>query len=134
MNATAAASPQEPWQFVGMTDGNATYETGPGAVDEEIPPSPGEIVRALNAARPHPRPLCRQCNWPIEPSEAGALWPRTCCHCDVNETYRLLNRLVRIYGKRMARAKLIALCRVEPCKPIGPVPFKAPAPEVAAAK
>jgi hypothetical protein len=137
MTVTAAAAPQEPWQFVGMNaDGLAVYETGPGAVDEEIPPPPVDFdemhaeikARAIenNARQAKPFAVCKGCGWPTHPEDRDPFWRSMCLSCGTTRNLRLLLGMARKWGKRAARARFLALARIEPCVDVPAVPITGP--------
>jgi hypothetical protein len=68
-------------------------------------------LRAENAARRKPRPLCRRCRFPIHPDDAGELFPNRCSSCDIRKLGELVHRAVRRRGRRRTIRALKRLAR-----------------------
>ena len=79
---------------------------------EPGPPPPAHIpwkrkehkraVLAMNAARKHPRPICRnpKCGVPFDRREGDVFDDRYCCSCGLARTEKCVYRLLRAKSKR----------------------------------
>ena len=67
------------------------------------------LILAHNAARKHPRPLCRKCEWPFGRRDAGIIRKRMCASCEARWLDGIINRLVKRVGRKGAVAALKAL-------------------------
>jgi hypothetical protein len=69
-------------------------------------PESKKVILEWNAARRHPRPLCRGCGLPNDPCEADGFDARYCTSCGLNRTEKRVRRLLRAKGRK-ARARAL---------------------------
>jgi hypothetical protein len=77
-------------------------------------PASKALILAFNAAREHPRPLCRGCGLPGDPREADEFDPRYCTGCGINRTEKRVRRLLKARGRKARQRALRHLLALAP--------------------
>jgi hypothetical protein len=92
-----------------LTTVTTTVTTAPEPLPAPIPWKQGKrLLRAANAARRHPRPICRDCEFPYARRDAGIL-RRMCSSCEGQWLDRIVQRLIRRVGRKEAVRMIRAL-------------------------
>jgi hypothetical protein len=73
-----------------------------------------KLILAFNASREHPRPLCRGCGLPGDPTEADRINPRFCCSCGLARTEKRVRKLLKAKGRKARQRALRHLLALAP--------------------